>query len=139
LIDGWRQFASAPISEIAFEQWRQYLAGIEEGRRAVPRQQWVELFLEDLLDHPELTVPWLFDRLGVEPSEAVDRKFRELLAHPINSISPAGRDKWRGENRVAMHQLLPRIAELAPVLGCKVDPVTGAFSYAEPAGVADVD
>jgi sulfotransferase family protein len=129
LIDGWRRLASAPIEEIAFEQWRQYLDGIEEGRRAVPQSQWVEFFLEDMLEHPDALSHWLFDRLDVAATPAVRNKLSDLLANPINTISPPSGEKWRSQNREALHQLLPRIAERAPTLGCRVDLVTGAFSY----------
>ncbi len=129
LIRGWRRFAQAPVSEIAFEQWRQYLDGIEEGRRAVPAQQWVEFFLEDLLEDPAHTSRWLFERLGLDPTLAVKAKLRELLSNPINSISPPGDEKWRVQNPAELRKLLPRIAELSATLGCRVDPATGAFSY----------
>jgi hypothetical protein len=129
LIDGWRELTTAPIPEIAFEQWRQYLNGIEEGRRSAPPEQWVEFFLEDLLEHPAATSRWLFDRLGLKSTPEVARKLSDLLAHPINSISPPANEKWRRENPAAIQDLLPRISERAPVLGCSIDPITGAFSY----------
>lgn len=129
LIDGWRKFTDAPIPEIAFEQWQQYVTAIEEGRRLVPEQQWVEFFLKDLLDYPERTSRWLFQRLGIEPSPAVEAELRELLGHPVNTISPPAWEKWRTQNGAALTGLLPRIAERCPALGCTVDPVTGFFSY----------
>jgi sulfotransferase family protein len=129
LIDGWREHAAAPIPEIAFEQWRQYVDGIEAGRRAVPALQWVEFFLEDLLENPERASRWVFERLAIEPTPSVEVKLRELLASPINSISPPGFEKWRSQNPAALHKLLPRIAERCSVLGCSVDPVTGAFIH----------
>ena len=42
LIRGWREFASKPVHEIAFEQWRQYVDAVEEARLVVPSGQWVD-------------------------------------------------------------------------------------------------
>lgn len=135
LVHNWRQLATAPIPEIAFEQWRQYVDAIEEGRRLVPKDQWVEFFLRDLLGHPELTSRWLFQRVQIEPTPAVEAKLRELLGNPINTISEPAREKWRTQNPTALTALLPRISKHCSTLGCRVDPVTGAFDYESAVGL----
>jgi hypothetical protein len=129
LIRGWRRFASEPIREIAFEQWRQYVDAIEEARRVVPAEQWVEVFFKDFVLHPEETAQWLLKRLQVDRTPAVDAKLREVLAAPVNSISAPAWEKWRVQNPGEIAELLPRIADRCPVLGCTVDPVTGSFQY----------
>jgi hypothetical protein len=129
LIRNWRDFASRPIHEIAFEQWRQYVDAIEEGRRLVPAKQWVEVFFKDFVLHPEITSRHLFDRLEIDPTPSVDEKLQEVLAEPINTISAPAWEKWRVQNPAEITELLPRIAERCSALGCRVDPVTGNFQY----------
>ena len=126
---GWREFASKPVHEIAFEQWRQYVDAIEDARRVVPPGQWTEFFLSDLLEHPESTSDWLFKRLGMKATPAVRAKMHELIANPINELSAPVREKWRTQNPKVLAELLPRIADRCRTLGCTVDANTGMFEY----------
>jgi hypothetical protein len=134
LVDGWRELATGGIPEIALTQWLQYVQAIEEARRLVPESQWVELFFEDVLRHPDETIDTLYRRIGVASDQVMDAKLKELVANPINSMSAPGREKWRSQNPAEIQALLPRIAGPAAVLGYTVDPVTGAVTY--PGGVA---
>lgn len=134
LIDGWRDFTTAAIPDIAFAQWLQYVDRTVEARKAVPESQWVEFFFEDLLQRPDDTIQTLYRRIGITPDPALDAKLKELLAKPINSMSAAGHEKWRSQNPEAIKRLLPRIAEHAGRLGYTVDPETGSVTY--PGGVA---
>ncbi len=127
LIDGWRDLTTSPVPEIAFEQWRQYVERIEEGRRLVPRKQWVELSFEDLIATPEVTIAGLYKSIGIAPDAALTAKLKELIENPINSLSPPGHEKWRTQNAAEILELLPKIVGPAAVLGYKVDPATGAI------------
>jgi hypothetical protein len=130
LIDGWRDLTASTIPEIAFAQWLRYVDCIDKARGSVPNDQWVELFLEDVLRHPDDTMHTLYSRIGIASEPALDAKLTELLANPINSMSPAGHEKWRSQNAAEIRTLLPGIAEHASRLGYIVDPTTGAVSYA---------
>ena len=129
LIRGWREFASKPVHEIAFEQWRQYVDAIEEARRVVPTGQWIEVFFKDFVLYPEETAQWLLDRLQVERTPAVEMKLREVLAAPVNAISAPAWEKWRTQNPTELTELLPRIADRCRTLGCTVDANSGMFEY----------
>lgn len=125
LIEGWREFASSPIPEIAFAQWDQCTHAIEEGRSLVPAGRWVDLCLEEMLERGYDALRGLWPALGLEEPPGLERRFGELAADPPNSLTRPGRDKWRRDNAVVVEPLLPRIAEAAAGRGYAVDPSTG--------------
>ena len=129
LIEGWRDLVTAPVPEIAFAQWLQYVDGIENARRSVPAAQWIECYFEDLLARPEATLADLCRRLDLVVDPLVSAKLQELVRHPVNAMTPPGDEKWRSDNVDEVRALLPRIALHAPRLGYTVDPLTGACDW----------
>ncbi len=127
LIDGWRDLIASPVPEIALAQWREYVARIEEARRLVPPGQWVELSFEDLMAQPTATMAALNERIRITPDTGMAAKLTELLANPINAMSPPGHEKWRRENADEIRALLPRMVAPAAILGYTLDPVSGAI------------
>jgi hypothetical protein len=125
LIPGWRDLRSAPIPEIAFAQWSQYVDSIAAARTTVPAAQWMEIYFEDLIGRADETVRAVCSRIGIPFDAAVQSKLRQLLAQPVNALSPAGEGKWRGQNGAEIRDLLPRIAERAEALGYAVDAASG--------------
>ncbi|HET6566722.1 MAG TPA: sulfotransferase [Rhodothermales bacterium] len=125
LIDGWRSFASAPIPEIAFAQWREYVQFTVAARSLVPSSQWLELYFEDLLLHPEATTGNLYAKLRLHSEPRLEAKLVDLLSNPVNALTPPGQDKWLHQNAREIKALLPRIAPLALQLGYNIDPATG--------------
>lgn len=125
LIDGWRDYASAPVPEIAFEQWRQLAVALDEARSLVPADRWTDLVFDDLVHRPEVVLPEVYDRIGIPHDPALDIKLAALRAEPVNALTPPGRDKWRFQNSDDIAPLLPRVAEWAPRAGFEVNPATG--------------
>jgi len=129
LIDGWRDLITSPVPEIAFAQWREYVERIVEARRIVPAGQWIEFHFEDVLAHPESTMADLYQRLGLVPDAGMAAKLEELLANPINTLSPPGHEKWRTQNAEEVRALLPKISRLAPELGYTIDSASGTMRW----------
>lgn len=126
LIEGWRDYASAPIAEIAFEQWRQLAVALDDARGLVDPDRWTEVYFQDVIERPEPTLARLYDRIGIPNEPALETRLADLLASPVNALTPPGRDKWRDQNPDEIAMLLPRIAAVAPRAGFAVDPVSGA-------------
>lgn len=126
LIEGWRDYRSASIPEIAFEQWRQLVVALEEARALVPDERWTEIAFEDLITEPRATVAHLYRRIDIRPEPQLEVTLTDLLVNPVNALTPPGRDKWRSQNRNEIESLLPRIAQIAPRAGYHVVPLTGA-------------
>lgn len=125
LIEGWRNYSCAPIPEIAFAQWEQYTKTIAAAREQVPPSQWIEIYFEELLAHPEETFNRICEAIGIHNTLALREQLAKLIAEPVNALSPASKDKWRRDNKEEITALLPRIAALAPTLGYAVDATTG--------------
>ena len=125
LVDGWRELRDRPIPEIALAQWEQCLRGLAAGRSAIPAGRLTEIHLERLVEDPRGHLERLTERLGIDCGESLAGRLRELLAEPVNALSPARPEKWKDENRDEISALLPRIARVAELAGYRVDPVSG--------------
>lgn len=125
LIDGWRELTAAPIPEIAFAQWLTYVSCIEAARSIVPRAQFVEVYLEDILRSPLAIMSMVTDRIGVEMDRRLQQKAADLVTNPVNALSAPRQDKWREQNHREVTALLPRIAAHSARLGYSVDPHDG--------------
>jgi hypothetical protein len=125
LVEGWKEMTASPIPEIALAQWREYVSCLEEARRLVRPENWLELSFEGLLADPGATLATVCDRTGLRSDAAMDAKLSELVANPINTLTPPGHEKWRTQNAEEVRALLTRVAGPARVLGYELDPVTG--------------
>jgi hypothetical protein len=127
LIDGWRDLKTAPVPEIALAQWQQTSAGLDAAQSLVPPEQWTELSLEELLSDPSATLARVYEHIGIPNEPALEAKLTELLANPINALTPPGQDKWRAQNANEIRPLLPRIMAHARITGYDPDPATGTI------------
>lgn len=125
LIEGWRDFASAPIPEIAFEQWRQLSVALDEARALIAPGHWLDLAFDDLVYHPQAVLPAICAHIDIPRDAPLDAKLADLLASPVNALTPPGRDKWRAQNPDEIRALLPQIAAVAPRAGFEVNPTDG--------------
>ena len=125
LIEGWREYTSSTISEIAFAQWDQVTKAIEEGRRLVPPSRWLDVYLEELVERPRETMAHICQWVGISFEPVLERKLEEVLARPVKATSPPRRSKWRTENADEIRSMLPEIAAAASTRGYAVDPLTG--------------
>jgi hypothetical protein len=125
LIEGWQDLIHQPIEEIAFAQWAHCVQAIARARATVPAGQWLEIHLEDLLAAPEVTAMQLYRHVGIDDEPALVARLNQLRANPVNALNRPDADGWRRQNPAEIIKLLPRIAELAPMSGYRVDPATG--------------
>ena len=125
LIEGWRDYVSSPIPEIAFAQWEQCTKAIVAARAPVPRSNWIEVYFEHLLASPDETVSCICECIGIQFGSSLRKKLAELLAEPVNALSAPGIEKWRRENKKEITELLPKIAPSAPEAGYIIDVNTG--------------
>lgn len=125
LIKDWRNYISSPVSEIAFEQWRQCIEGLMAGSSSVPANRWTEVYLENLLEKPDKELQRIISAIGIQPEPILFRRLHELVVNPVNALSPAGKSKWRNENEADINTLLPQIIPLAEKTGYLLDPKTG--------------
>jgi LPS sulfotransferase NodH len=125
LIEGWRNYISSPIPDIAFAQWEQYVKAIAAAREAVPSSNWIEIHLEELLARPEETLARICEKIGIQKTPQLVAKLHELAARPVNALSAPVKDKWRRDNEQEITALLPKIAARSLTLGYDVDPTTG--------------
>jgi len=128
LIDGWRDFASGPIPEIAFEQWRQCTNAIVSARALVAPERWMEVHLEDFLARPEASFARLCEQIEIQSTPHLAERLQDSVSKPVFAISDPGKDKWRRDNPEEIAELLPKIAEAALPTGYIIDPKTGSFS-----------
>lgn len=126
LIEGWRDYTSAPIPEIAFEQWRQLAVALDEARALVPGERWMEISFENVINDSSATLAQVYRHIGIPNEPKLRATLTDLLTNPVNALTPPGRDKWRTQNRDEIGALLPQIAAVAPRTGFTVDPVSGA-------------
>jgi hypothetical protein len=133
LIEGWRDYASSPIPEIAFAQWDQCTRAIEEARSLVSPARWFDVCFEDVAERRYRAVAGLWEAVDVDEEPAFEAKLEELMARPPNALSPPRNEKWRRDNRAEVAALLPRIAAAAGGRGYAVDPTTGEIEIEPPA------
>lgn len=126
LIEGWRDLRSASIPEIAYEQWRQCVQGIQEGRALVPEERWTEIHLETLLADPRATLAGLLERLQLSASPALWQGLDQMVAKPVNALSSQRHEKWRFENEAQLLPWLPKMQALARASGYELHPEDGS-------------
>lgn len=125
LIDGWRDYARAPLHAVAFAQWEQCTRALTMGRALVPHRQWIEVHLEHFLANPSEQFSRLCDGIGIRDTPALRNTLTELVAEPVNALSAPGLNKWRREHAREIGGLLPKIAPLALEAGYVIDVATG--------------
>lgn len=133
LIEGWRNYINSPIAEIAFEQWRQCVAGIEESRLLVPQSRWHEVYFEEFLADPQEATQQICEAIDIPFDSLIRDKLSQSVANPVNALSPHINDKWRRDNESEIRRLLPRIAEAAAVSGYQIGADSGLSSISRAA------
>lgn len=127
LIEGWRDYVSSPIPQIAFAQWEQCTKAISAARDMVPASRWLELHFEQLLIQPDETLLRICEAIDIQKSQILHEKLETLIAQPVNALSAPAIGKWRGQNEQEISQLLPQLASIAPEAGYRLDAERGQF------------
>ncbi len=117
LIDGWRDLKRSEIPEIAFRQWETLATALLEARGSVPRDQWFEFRLEDLLASPDSAIERICQAAGIEPEVAVVERFAYGVTHPINALAAPDSTPGARDGHDELARFLPRMAQLAERAG----------------------
>ena len=118
---GWRDYTNRPLAEVCAYQWRScHDFMLTETAKGHYRDRVIRIHLEELVTHPEQQLAELANFLDLE----YDDYFRVAAADlpvvnsPDNDVS---RDKWRGENRQLIEQVMPIIGPTMERLGYEID------------------
>jgi len=118
LAEGWRNYVSAPVEEVAAFQYAVITPAIRDAGAGVPAGQWVEVFYEDFLRDPVATFRRLFEGCGLAFDARLQAHCAEVLDIPYNAFSEIRLDKWKdGRNREKIERVLPQVAEVAARMG----------------------
>ena len=118
LAEGWRNYLSAPVEEVAAFQYAVVNRAILDARADVPAGQWVEVFYEDFLRDPVATFRRVFEGCGLAFDARLQAHCAEVLDIPYNAFSEIRLDKWKdGRNREKIERVLPQVAEVAARMG----------------------
>ncbi len=118
---GWRDYLDRPLAEVCAFQWRScHEFMLEETAKAQYRGRVLRLRLEDFTTDPEKQLAELATFLDLEYDDYFKAAAADLpvVNSPDNDVS---RDKWQGENRALIEQVMPMIAPTMKRLGYELD------------------
>lgn len=118
LADGWRDYLNAPVEEVCAFQYNAIHRAILAAREAIPTAQWTEVFYEDILRDPIVTLETVFERLELPFDESIRAQAATLLQRPYDALFEIGVEKWRSHaHRERIERALPLVAATARAMG----------------------
>jgi hypothetical protein len=118
LADGWQDFTTASIEEVCAFQYNAMNRAILDARQLVPKEQWTEVFYEDLVRDPVGSFQDTFHSCGLGFDSQLRRHTEDVLQRPYNAFSEIRLDKWKtGRNREKIERVLPSVKETAALMG----------------------
>jgi len=115
---GWRDYNNARLEEVCAYQWLTANRMALDAARGVPPDQWIQLRYEDIFDRPVEMFRTVFERLGLEFSDAVRLRCETLGARPTSIVSGAPqKQKWKEHHPEEIRRILPVITPLLLELG----------------------
>ena len=118
LAEGWREYTTASIEEVCAFQYNSMNQAILDARDLVPRQQWTDVFYEDLVRDPVDSFRETFRHCDLDFDAQLQRHTQTVLHTPYNAFSEIRVDKWKdGHNREKIARILPEVQETALAMG----------------------
>ena len=118
LADGWQNFITASIEDVCAFQYNAINRAILDARDLVPKEQWVEVFYEDLVRDPVGSFEHAFHSCDIEFDAQLRRHTQGVLNTPYNAFSEIRVDKWKtGRNHKKIERILPSVEETAVLMG----------------------
>ncbi|MCW9058144.1 MAG: sulfotransferase [Gammaproteobacteria bacterium] len=115
---GWREYNHASLEEVCAFQWTSANRMALDAARTIPREQWVQVRYEDIVDDPVGTFRGIFQHLAVNFDEDIQDRCASLHQHPTSMVSgPPRRQKWREQNPQAIQRIANRIRPMMLELG----------------------
>jgi hypothetical protein len=118
LADGWRDYVTAPVEEVAAFQYSAINQAILDAKSTLPAGQWIEVFYEDFLRDPVASFRQVFEACGLAFDPRLQAHCADVLDMPYNAFSEIRLDKWKdGRNRTKIERVLPQVADVAKRMG----------------------
>jgi hypothetical protein len=118
LADGWQELTTASIEEVCAFQYNAMNRAILEARDLVPKEQWAEVFYEDLVRNPVGNFEDTFNSCDIEFDEHLRQHTKDVLNTPYNAFSEIRVDKWKtGRNHEKIKRVLHSVKETAVLMG----------------------
>ena len=118
LADGWQEYTTASIEEVCAFQYTSMNQAILEARSLVPRQQWTEVFYEDLVRDAENSFRDIFHYCGLGFDAQLQHHTQDVLHTPYNAFSEIRVDKWKqSHNHEKITRILPAVQETVRAMG----------------------
>ena len=118
LAEGWREYTSASIEAVCAFQYNRMNQAILDARELVPKQQWTEVFYEDLVRDPVAGFGGVFSSCDLEFDEHLRCHTQGVLQTPYNAFSEIRVDKWKvSRNHEKIKSILPEVQETAAAMG----------------------
>jgi hypothetical protein len=106
---GWREYKGKSIAEIASFQWRASNNVILSELNKLPRERWISINYEDLINNPQEELIKAAKFCRVTPTEVLPTLLPNRLPYSITTLTRPAKNKWR------KHE-----SELAPLMAiCK--------------------
>lgn len=118
---GWREYTNRSLAEVCAFQWRscnEFM--LAETAKEHYRGRVMRIHLEEFVAHPEQQLADLANFLDLEYDDYFKAAAADLpvVNSPDNDVS---RDKWQGENRHLIEQIMPIIGPTMKRLGYEID------------------
>lgn len=121
LSEGWRDYLDKSIEEVCAFQYRAINEAILAAKERIPSPQWTEVFYEDLVRDPVTGFRQAFESCDLAFSPALEKHCASVLSTPYNAFSEIRLDKWKdGRNRAKIERVMPKVLEVAKVMGYQV-------------------
>ena len=118
LADGWQNFTTASIEEVCAFQYNAINRAILDARTLVPKEQWTEVFYEDIVHDPVGSFQDTFHSCNLDFDAKLKKHTQDVLQTPYNAFSEIRLDKWKtGRNHEKIERILPRVEETATLMG----------------------
>ena len=118
LAEGWQKYINASIEDVCAFQYNAINQAILDAKRAIPVQQWFDVFYEDIVRDPIGQFHGIFCACGLSFDERLAQHCGNVLNIPYNAFSEIRLDKWKnGPNRNRIEQVMDDVAQVANAMG----------------------
>jgi hypothetical protein len=118
LADSWREYTTASIEAVCAFQYNSMNQAILDARDLVPKQQWTEVFYEDLVRDPVGRFLDVFRYCDLDFDTQLQHHTQNVLHTPYNAFSEIRVDKWKdGRHHEKIARILPKVQKTALAMG----------------------
>ena len=117
LYPGWQEDRGGPLEVVCANQWKLSYDFALDALASVPKDRWLPVRYEELVQSPEDGVGRIMSFLDLPYEGEVRSKAAAARTRPVNVVTPPERGKWRRENPTEIANILPLIAPTMERLG----------------------